>query len=160
MQVSAIACASHSKFVKSLQAQVWSDNFTNFLYLFLAGFFNLAQSAMDTAVITTTSNDVNVYRALVAGLLASWLQDYSAAWLPALLRTNTEWHHTKTVLGCSTAPRSKLKIFQRNSIQQASSGAICYITCNLLFLPYMYCNCKCEQSLIKSNYFIKQRFSS
>jgi hypothetical protein len=60
------------------------------LYLFLAGFFNLAQSATDTAVITTTSNDVNVYRALVAGLLASWLQDYSAAWLPALLRTNTE----------------------------------------------------------------------
>ena len=25
---------------------------------------------------------------------AAWLQD-SAAWLPALLRTNTEWHHTQ-----------------------------------------------------------------
>ena len=38
-----IACISHSKLVKLLQAQLWSVNFTNFFEPIFGGFFNLAQ---------------------------------------------------------------------------------------------------------------------
>ena len=38
-----VICTSHSKFVKPLQAQVRSVNFTNFCISFLAGFYNMTQ---------------------------------------------------------------------------------------------------------------------
>ena len=42
--LSATACAFYSKFVKMLLAQVWSDNFTNFLNLIFGGFLPFGPS--------------------------------------------------------------------------------------------------------------------